>query len=38
MTWTNLDTRSYWSVAFASFRNGWAVGPEGRVTHVRLWR
>ena len=37
MTWTNLDTRSHWSVAFASLRSGWAVGPEGRVTHIRLF-
>ena len=37
MTWTNLDTRSHWSVAFAGLRSGWAVGPEGRVTHIRLF-
>ena len=37
MTWTNLDTRSHWSVAIASLRSGWAVGPEGRVTHIRLF-
>lgn len=37
MTWTDLDTRSHWSVAFASLRSGWAVGPEGRVTHIRLF-
>ena len=28
---------SHWSVAFASLRSGWAVGPEGRVTHIRLF-
>ena len=38
MTWTRLDTRSHWSVVFASLRSGWAVGPEGRVTHIRLFR
>ena len=37
MTWTNLDARSHWSVAFASPRSGWAIGPEGRVTHIRLF-
>ena len=37
MTWTSLDTRGHWSVAFASTRSGWAVGPEGRVTHIRLF-
>ena len=37
MTWTNLDTLSHWSVALASLRSGWAIGPEGRVTHIRLF-
>ena len=36
-TWTNLDPGSHWSVAFASLRSGWAVGPEGLVTHIRLF-
>ncbi len=36
-TWTNLDPGSHWSVAFASRSSGWAVGPEGRVTHIRLF-
>ncbi len=33
-TWTALDTLSYWSVGFASRRNGWLVGPAGRITKV----
>ena len=36
-TWTSLDTLSHWSVGFASPRAGWAIGPEGRVTKVRLF-
>ena len=34
-TWTTLDTTSYWSVAFAN-RDGWMVGPEGRIVRVRF--
>jgi len=37
MTWTSLDTLSHWSVAFASPHAGWAIGPEGRVTRIRLF-
>lgn len=36
MSWTTLDTLAYWSVAFASRRLGWAVGPAGRVTRIRI--
>ncbi len=28
MTWTRIDTSSFWSVAFASADAGWAVGPS----------
>jgi photosystem II stability/assembly factor-like uncharacterized protein len=35
-TWTTLDTLAYWSVGFASRRIGWAVGPAGRITRIRL--
>ena len=35
-TWTTLDTLAYWSVGFASRRIGWAVGPGGRITRIRL--
>ncbi len=35
-TWTQLDSLDYWSVAFASSSVGWAVGPEGRITRIRL--
>jgi hypothetical protein len=36
-TWTRLDTLSYWAVGFADAANGWAVGPEGRITKIRLY-
>ena len=35
-TWTGLDTLGYWAVGFASPRAGWAVGPGGRITKLRL--
>ncbi|MCH8960962.1 MAG: exo-alpha-sialidase, partial [Bacteroidetes bacterium] len=37
MTWTSLDTLSHWSVAFASPMAGWAIGPEGRITKIKLF-
>jgi photosystem II stability/assembly factor-like uncharacterized protein len=36
--WILLDTLNHWSVAFASRDRGWAVGPGGRVTAIRLYR
>jgi photosystem II stability/assembly factor-like uncharacterized protein len=33
-SWTASDTTTFWAVAFASTRAGWAVGPGGRI--VRL--
>jgi photosystem II stability/assembly factor-like uncharacterized protein len=36
-TWARLDTLAYWSIGFASRASGWAVGPAGRITHVRLY-
>lgn len=36
-TWTRLDTLTHWSVAFATAQTGWAIGPEGRVTRIRLF-
>ncbi len=36
-TWTSLDTLSHWSVAFASPKAGWAIGPEGRITKIQLF-
>ena len=35
-TWMPLDTLNYWAVGFASPRAGWAVGPGGRISKVRL--
>ena len=37
-TWTLLDTLNHWSVGFASPSRGWAVGPGGRITAIRLFR
>jgi photosystem II stability/assembly factor-like uncharacterized protein len=36
-SWTSLDTAAYWSVAFASARAGWAVGPRGRIVKIQLY-
>ena len=36
-SWIPLDTMSYWSVAFATPSAGWAVGPGGRITKIRLF-
>jgi hypothetical protein len=36
-TWTLLDTLNHWSVGFASPSRGWAVGPGGRITAIRLF-
>jgi photosystem II stability/assembly factor-like uncharacterized protein len=33
-TWTMLNERNYWSVAFASANIGWAVGDGGRITKL----
>jgi photosystem II stability/assembly factor-like uncharacterized protein len=33
-TWIAIDGNAYWSVAFASPRAGWAVGPRGRITRL----
>lgn len=35
-SWRSLDTLAYWSVGFGSRDRGWAVGPEGRITLIRL--
>jgi photosystem II stability/assembly factor-like uncharacterized protein len=35
-TWSGLSTDAYWAVGFASARTGWAVGPRGRITKIRL--
>lgn len=36
-TWTALDTLAYWSVGFANPGAGWAVGPGGRITKIKLF-
>lgn len=36
-TWLALDTLNHWSVAFAAPDRGWAVGPNGRITRIRLF-
>lgn len=35
-TWTLLSSNAYWAVGFASPTAGWAVGPRGRLTKIRL--
>jgi photosystem II stability/assembly factor-like uncharacterized protein len=35
-TWSSLDSREYWAVAFASPSAGWAVGRDGRITKLGL--
>jgi photosystem II stability/assembly factor-like uncharacterized protein len=37
-TWLPLDTLNHWGVAFASPERGWAVGPRGRITRIRLFQ
>ena len=37
-SWVSIDTASYWSVGFASPQDGWAVGPRGRITKLRIFR
>ena len=36
-TWSRVDTLAYWSIAFASPASGWAVGPRGRIMHIRVY-
>jgi photosystem II stability/assembly factor-like uncharacterized protein len=36
-TWVALDTLNHWGVSFAAPDRGWAVGPNGRITRVRLY-
>ena len=33
-SWITINSNAYWSVAFASARVGWAVGPRGRITRL----
>jgi photosystem II stability/assembly factor-like uncharacterized protein len=35
-TWTLVSSNAYWAVGFASPTAGWAVGPRGRITKIRL--
>ncbi len=36
-TWSPIDTLNHWNVGFASPDRGWAVGPGGRITRIRLF-
>jgi len=36
LTWTSLDTLTYWAVGFASPSAGWMVGPGGRIVRVDM--
>jgi photosystem II stability/assembly factor-like uncharacterized protein len=35
-TWAGLSSNAYWAVGFSSPRAGWAVGPHGRITRIRM--
>jgi photosystem II stability/assembly factor-like uncharacterized protein len=35
--WVLLDTLNHWGVAFAAPDRGWAVGPNGRITRIRIF-
>jgi hypothetical protein len=36
LTWRPAASATYWAVAFVSPRQGWAVGPGGRITHLAI--
>jgi photosystem II stability/assembly factor-like uncharacterized protein len=36
-TWVALDTLNHWGVSFVAPDRGWAVGPGGRITRIRLY-
>lgn len=36
-SWVALDTLNHWGVSFASPERGWAVGPNGRITRIRMF-
>ncbi|HEU5217402.1 MAG TPA: hypothetical protein VFU23_02015 [Gemmatimonadales bacterium] len=35
-TWTPLDAANHWTIAFATARTGWMVGPGGRISLIVL--
>ena len=37
-SWQTLSTENHWSVAFASAHIGWAIGMDGRITRLALYR
>lgn len=37
-TWTTLSDDNHWSVGFASPMVGWAIGTEGRITRITLYK
>ncbi len=37
-SWQTLSTENHWSVAFASPHVGWAIGMDGRITRIALYR
>lgn len=37
-TWTTLSEENHWSVGFASPTVGWAIGTEGRITRIALYK
>ncbi len=37
-SWETLSDENYWSVAFASPGSGWAIGTEGRIAKLSLYK
>lgn len=38
MSWSSLDTLSYWGIDFPGIERGWIAGPDGRISLVTLGR
>lgn len=36
-SWMAIDTLNHWGVGFTAPDAGWAVGPEGRITRIRIF-
>ena len=37
-SWVTLSEEDHWSVGFASAQAGWAIGPEGRISKISLYK
>ncbi|HEU5051348.1 MAG TPA: hypothetical protein VFU00_13545 [Gemmatimonadales bacterium] len=36
MTWSNIDSLSYWGIGFSPGGSGWLAGPRGRIARVTI--